>query len=170
MTGSIPPELIPPKVPVPEQPNPTVSVEVGNVHAGADRAGWRTTEFWVTLAALAASVYLFSIGKDEAAAAMLAVSGGSYAVSRGFAKRAGALLLAGLAFTGCATDPTVRVDAIEPALVSIMARHDNYVAADDALTADERAIYWKTTELVREVLAEARAASVGVVDPNLPKQ
>lgn len=152
------------------KPNTVVEIPGVQVSTSVDRPGWRTTEFWVTLAALAASVYLFSIGKDEAAAAMLAVSGGSYAVSRGFAKRAGALLLAGFMFSGCASDPTVRVDAIEPALVSIMARHDHYIAADEALTMDERSIYLQTTELVRQVLAEARAESGDVIDPNLPKQ
>ena len=51
------------------------------------RPGWQTTEFWVTLAALAGAVYLFAIDKPEAGAAVLGLVGAGYVVARSAAKR-----------------------------------------------------------------------------------
>lgn len=50
------------------------------------RRGRSTSEFWLSLAALAAGVVLILAGKEEIGATLVSVAVGGYALSRGIAK------------------------------------------------------------------------------------
>lgn len=59
-----------------------------------------------------------------------------------------------LLLAGCASN-MISVDAIKGSVEAVSARHDAYVEADDSLSADERSIFLRTTELLRRILEEA---------------
>jgi hypothetical protein len=50
------------------------------------KAGWRTSEFWVTLVALAMAAALMYRGRDELATVVLSVATGGYHASRAIVK------------------------------------------------------------------------------------
>lgn len=53
------------------------------------KPGWKTTEFWVSVATSVGAVTAASVGvlPEKYAALMVAVSSGAYAVARGLAKK-----------------------------------------------------------------------------------
>jgi len=51
--------------------------------------GFKSTEFWLTLAGLVGAVYLASTGADTAVVLAVAAGPGAYSVSRGIAKQNG---------------------------------------------------------------------------------
>jgi len=51
-------------------------------------AGWQSTEFWVSLAALVAGVVLVITGQGEIGQWIIAAATGGYSLSRGLAKAA----------------------------------------------------------------------------------
>lgn len=66
----------------------------------------------------------------------------------------GALILT-LMFASCQTG-MIRADAIDGPVNRISDRHDAYVKEDASLSADEKAIYLRSSELLRRVIAEAK--------------
>ena len=52
------------------------------------KPGVKTSEFWLTAAAQVVAAVLIALGHAELGAALVAVSGGTYNVSRGAAKKA----------------------------------------------------------------------------------
>lgn len=100
---------------------------------------------------------LILVGQTEIGVPLLSASVGVALGKSGGTKVTGVLLLAVLALplAGCQTG-MVRVDAIEPALTSVMERHDTYVKEDPNLTELAKEIYLRTTELLRKLLEEAK--------------
>ena len=114
----------------------------------------------LSLAAVAAGLYLFSIDQAAAGTAVLAAPLallGLKAVKTPPGPPA-ALLVGALALaTSCSgLDPTlVSVYAIDAPTRRVCDRHDAYVNADPALDELEREIYLGTTDNLRRVLDEA---------------
>ena len=52
-----------------------------------NKPGWKSTEFWMSLAGMAAGFYLILKGQAEYGMGLIAVANGGYAVSRGLAKK-----------------------------------------------------------------------------------
>ena len=50
----------------------------------------------------------------------------------------------------------ILAEAIEPVLVRVAARHDNYVQNDEKLSTPQRETFLRSTELLRAMVAEAR--------------
>jgi len=62
------------------------------------------------------------------------------------------VLLVGLLLSGCALPGTVRTEEVRPLAELIVERHQRYVTADPALTPDQRRLYLRSGEILREVL------------------
>lgn len=65
------------------------------------------------------------------------------------------LLVSMLFLASCQTG-MIRADAIDGPVNRIADRHDAYVKEDNSLSNEERAIYLRSSELLRRVIAEAR--------------
>jgi hypothetical protein len=50
----------------------------------------------------------------------------------------------------------INVDAFGPGLEKVLDRHDAYVRADKSLSETLKKIYLRTSELIRQILEEAR--------------
>lgn len=65
---------------------------MSNDNGSPSRPGWKTTEFWITVTAIAAVVVLMLAGRltieDVLQLWPIFFGGGAYAVSRGLAKKA----------------------------------------------------------------------------------
>jgi hypothetical protein len=118
---------------------------------------WKDYSKVLGLAMLAAGLTLILVGYTDIGIPLLAAATGVALGKSGGTKVTGVLLLAVLALplAGCQTG-MVRVDAIEPALTSVMERHDTYVKEDPNLTDLMKEIYLRTTELLRKLLEEAK--------------
>lgn len=57
---------------------------------------------------------------------------------------------------GCAGN-MISVDAIEDSVAKVAERHDAYVNADATLSAEDKALYLRTTEILRGVMEAAKA-------------
>jgi len=124
----------------------------------AGRQGYRTTEFWLHVVALLVGVYLFFKGKDELAALLIGLSGFSYNVSRGIAKKAAVLLLALTITTGCSTPGYVKASEVKGLVDAVTLRHDAYVDADGTLDEEHKASYKRSAALIRMTVDEAVAS------------
>lgn len=62
------------------------------------------------------------------------------------------VLLAACLLSGCAPQGTVRRAEVLPLAERVVQRHQRYVAADPALTPEERRTYLRSGEILREVL------------------
>ena len=51
----------------------------------------------------------------------------------------------------------IHVDSVEPTLNPVMDRHDAYVKNDTNLTDPEKSTFLRSTEMLRELLVEAKA-------------
>ena len=60
-----------------------------------------------------------------------------------------------LTLAGC-SQGMVRVDAIEDLTEQVASRHDVYVNSDEALSEAQKRTYLRSTELLREVIREAK--------------
>lgn len=64
-------------------------------------------------------------------------------------------IIPALMLASCQTG-MVRANAIDGPIKRIAARHDAYVILDESLSDDEKAIYLRTTELLKRIVAEAK--------------
>ena len=137
------------------------------------KPGFKTSEFWLTLAAVAVGAVFASgaFGEDSPvlqtagiAATVLGALG--YTVSRGMAKKVVLFFLLPILLLGVAgcCKGHIRADAIDGSIRIVTARHDKLVATTpdvngDGVTDDrdkaDRASYLRTTELLRGVVKEA---------------
>jgi hypothetical protein len=69
-------------------------------------------------------------------------------------KRFLAIVFAASMLASCQTG-MIRADAIDGPVNRITERHDAYVREDDSLSDEEKAIYLRSSELLRRILAEA---------------
>lgn len=74
-----------PEIP-PRQPRP-VSTEYATSGVTPKVPGYKTTEFWMSLATLVAGVVLVAIGKEEMGGVLVLGSASAYTIARGVAKR-----------------------------------------------------------------------------------
>jgi len=65
------------------------------------------------------------------------------------------LVLVAATAMGCSSRGTVRADAIDDSVSVVCERHDRYVRADATLSAEDRADFLRTTELLRKVIDAA---------------
>lgn len=65
-------------------------------------------------------------------------------------------VLAAVTLASCGSTDMISVDAIEGSVRIVSDRHDEYVREDADLSEDERAIYLRSTELLRRVVDEAK--------------
>lgn len=70
-------------------------------------------------------------------------------------KRFLALVFAASMLASCQTTGMIRADAIDGPANRIADRHDAYVKEDSSLSNEERAIYLRSSELLRRIIAEA---------------
>ena len=61
---------------------------------------------------------------------------------------------------GCGTPGMIQATSIDTTVYEVTARHDVYVRADPTLSAAQRASDLRSTELLRRVVDEAKAAAV----------
>ena len=102
---------------------------------------------------------LVLVGQTEIGIPLLAAASGVALGKTGTTKVAPVLLAGILAFSvmSCSAPRMVSVDAIEPALVEVINRHDAYVQADSTLDTYLKTLYLRTTELLKKLLEEAKS-------------
>jgi len=102
---------------------------------------------------------LVLVGQTEIGIPLLAAASGVALGKTGTTKVAPVLLAGILAFSvmSCSAPRMVSVDAIEPALTSVIERHDAYVQADSTLDTYLKTLYLRTTELLKKLLEEAKS-------------
>ena len=88
----------------------------------SERAGIKTTEFWLAAAMLLLAAYLAQKGKDELATVLAGVAGTVYTGFRGLvksklAKGLAPLLLVAVLFSGCASVKLDHVEKLQAALI-----------------------------------------------------
>jgi hypothetical protein len=136
-------------------------VEPNNLLAVKD--GWKTTEFWLSLAMKCLGAWLISKDKDELGTMLILAAGGSYALSRTLVKKnrvprlVGALLLtACLVFLPGCNSHQIDADEVGPLIEKVVARHDAYVTTDPSLTDAQRESQLLSSRLLIEVVREAQ--------------
>lgn len=138
------------------------------------KPGYRTTEFWLSLAAMIVGAVFASgaFGEDSQvlkvaglAASVLGVLG--YTVSRGKAKQGAKVLgmiILPLLILGC-SNGMIRADSIDGLVRKVSDRHDALVIGKKDLNGDgtiddkdaaDRRTYLRSTELLRKLLDEAQ--------------
>lgn len=133
----------------------------------SERAGIKTTEFWLAAGMLLLAGYLMTKGKDELGSILAGIACTVYTGFRGIVKAklaqtAGVLLF--VFMTGCSTPGYVRADAIEELVQKVTERHDAYVTADPAYAKRgeagraEQATHLRSAEILRMVVMEAMKA------------
>lgn len=98
---------------------------------------------------------LVLVGQEEVGIPLLAAASGVALGKTGGTKVAGALLLCLLIMPGCQSG-MIHVSALEPALEGVIERHDTYVKADPGLSESMKALYLRTTELLKKLIEEAK--------------
>jgi len=118
---------------------------------------WKDYSKVIGILMLLAGLALVLVDQTEIGIPLLAAATGVALGKTGGTKVAGALLLVVLFMPamGCQKG-MIHVDAIEPALTSVIERHDAYVKADQTLTELAKEIYLRTTELLRKLMEEAK--------------
>ena len=66
--------------------------------------------------------------------------------------------LAAACLSGCGSKGMIQASAVDTSMRVVASRHDAYVAADDTLTAEQKATYLRSSEIVVRVLDEAKSA------------
>lgn len=132
------------------------------------RAGWKTTEFWLTCVGILAGLIMSSGLADDhplvkvAGMATAALTALGYSVSRGITKKALVFVLVifiPLTMTGCSKG-MVRVEAIAGLVEDVARRHDSLLKGElkpESVTDADRATWLRSTEILRGVVREARA-------------
>jgi hypothetical protein len=125
--------------------------------------GWKTTEFWIAVAMTLVGVWLVERGQDTIGAALVALAGTGYKVSRTAVKRVMrvSVLLLALLLGGC-HGQCLTPENVGPSMVDVLDRHDAYVHQNETrLTEVEQEVYLNTSAMLRKVLHES-----GYVDPD----
>jgi len=124
-----------------------------------EKKWWENYQSVLGLLMLAAGLTLTIIGNTEVGIPLLAAATGIGLGKTGTTKVAPVLLAGILAFSvmSCSAPRMVSVDAIEPALVEVINRHDAYVQADSTLDTYLKTLYLRTTELLKKLLEEAKS-------------
>lgn len=133
-----------------------------------DRPGYRTTEFWLSAAALIVGAVLSSGLADDspvmkvAGVIAMVLSAIGYTVTRTGVKKALILFFVlglPLADAGCSRG-MIRADAIAGLTEDVCERHDKILKGEikvETLSEEKKASYLRSTELLRRVIKEARA-------------
>jgi|GEM_PF-1076351 len=131
----------------------------------AVKPGYKTTEFWLTKAAMVVGLLLAVIPSTSPAmkyvgiaAAVLSLLG--YQVTRAIVKNAAVLLLVllPLFMTGC-NKGMIKADAVGPLTTDVCDRHDKLVTGQldpKTLSEADKATYLRSSQLLRKVLSEAQ--------------
>lgn len=129
------------------------------------KAGWRTTEFWLsTIALLVGALYATGIIAEETkwgkivGVISMVLSGMGYSVSRGITKAAKLFLVAVTLplILGACCRGHISADAVAPLIEDVSALHDKLVTKDPAISDADKATYLRSTELLRKVVKEAK--------------
>lgn len=127
-----------------------------------------TTQHWyqdyskvLGLLSFIAGIALIVMKNEEIGVPLVAAATGIALGKVGGAKIAPVFLAGVLAFSAfsCAPARHISVDAVEPALIEVLDRHDTYVNADESLPEFIKNLYLRTTELLRKLLEEAKKGS-----------
>lgn len=128
------------------------------------KAGVKTTEFWVSVAAIAIAAVLLYKGKDELAAFVTGAVGITYPSVRSMAKKAAVTALKGvgvmvllLSLAGCCVGH-IRAASIAPTFKRIRARHDAAVKVAKYASEVQRDADLVDTEVLDYAIDEAVAS------------
>ena len=117
-------------------------------------------EFIMAVLTLIGGIYLLTTGEKELGGMLITVAVGGYTISRGVAKigNGAKVLLMGLVLAGVAgcCKGHIRADSIDGLVDKVATRHDDYVQKDATLKDADKAIFLRSTELLRKVVDEAK--------------